>query len=63
MCKINIEILYIFQEILKKHKLQKGGSYVYTAGDINDKTSTHKYSYKHFIVVYSYSLRINVLFI
>lgn len=53
----------MFSSNHKKHKLQKGGSYVYTVGDINEKTNTCKYSYKHFIVVYSYALRINVRFI
>lgn len=59
MCKISIEIIYIFQAMPKKHEIQKDNLSVYTVGDINEKTNTCKYSCKHFIVVYCDSLRHN----
>ncbi|GAB6440996.1 hypothetical protein bcgnr5390_30440 [Bacillus luti] len=41
-------------------KNKKKSLYVYNnVGDINGKTNTCKYSYKHYIVVYSDSLRSN----
>ncbi|GMR63727.1 hypothetical protein BAC7755_03960 [Bacillus sp. MN7755] len=56
LCKISIEIIYVFQETTEN---KKRTLYVYTVGEINEKTNTCKYSYKHYIVIYIDSLRGN----
>ena len=49
LCKISIETI----------KNKKRNLYVYTVGEINEKTNTCKHSYKHYIVIYNDPLRNN----